>query len=424
MSDTIRRPAPRSFYDRDAIAKYLEAMSAKGWQLESMGQYLWTYRRAEPRALRYAVAYYDTSAWDGVEPVGDMSEFFELCAHQGWQPVARCGGMQVFSSELDDPVPLETDPAVELSAVHKAAKRRIVLGCGVIAAIGAVVLSVLLREMYTDPLGTLSSFWAAQVGLFFVLFGLISLAELIYYYAWHAAASRVAATGVWANTRALCRATRFFDACVLVLAALLLASLFSLRTFEALDLGLRILSLLLALMAGNLVQDLLESAGKSRRLSFVVNLIVCVVVALAINSGEFFLTDNHGLYGEGDATLTLAELTGEDVPTYRKGDDQASFLLARLSVVETEIYEPVGKEPAELTYDVNLVRAAALYGFCESFASCGGVEIDPAPWGALRAYQTGENSYTLCYADRIVEITLPLSPTPAQRTLVGEKLGG
>ena len=49
--------------------------------------------------------------------------------------------------------------------------------------------------------------------------------------------------------------------------------------------------------------------------------------------------------------------------------------------------------------------------------------MDAAPWGALRAYHMGGNDYTLCYDGRIVEISLPFSPTPQQQRTVGEKLG-
>lgn len=424
MKDVKRRMEFFSTYDRDSIAAHLEAMAARGWQLESMGKYLWTYRRAEPRSMHYAVTYYDASSWDWVEPTGDMAEFYEMCEHQGWQSAARYGGMQVFLSELDDPVPLETDAVVELSAVHKEAKRRIVAGCGIIAVIGAVALAVLLRAMSTDPLGTLSNFWAAQVGLYFVLFGLVSLGKLIYYYIWRSAAAKAVETGARADTRALSRAARAFDVCVIVLTALFIVSLLSLRTFPAMELGLKILGLVVTLMAAGLVQNLLESAGRSRRLSFAVSLVVLIVMSAAMAAGEFFIADKYAMYSEEDLKLTLAAITGEDVPTYGYGNEQESFLLARLSVTEAEIYGQTGEvSDVRLEYDVDLVRIPALYGFCENFAARGGEEIDPAPWVALRAYQTGENSYVLCYADRIVEITLPFAPTPEQCALVGEKLG-
>lgn len=54
MRDVKRRMENYSFYDRSGIAAHLEAMAAKGWQLEHMTNLIWTYRRlrAAEAALR------------------------------------------------------------------------------------------------------------------------------------------------------------------------------------------------------------------------------------------------------------------------------------------------------------------------------------------------------------------------------------
>ena len=52
MRDVKRRIETYSFYDRSGIAAHLEAMAANGWQLESMTNLIWTYRRAAEAALR------------------------------------------------------------------------------------------------------------------------------------------------------------------------------------------------------------------------------------------------------------------------------------------------------------------------------------------------------------------------------------
>ena len=42
---------------------------------------------------------------------------------------------------------------------------------------------------------------------------------------------------------------------------------------------------------------------------------------------------------------------------------------------------------------------------------------------SLRAYSMGGDAYTLCYDGRIVEISLPFTPTDEQMAIVDEKLG-
>ena len=58
MRDVKRRVETYSFYDHSGISAHLEAMAAQGWLLEKRANALWTYRRAQPQQLTYAVAYY------------------------------------------------------------------------------------------------------------------------------------------------------------------------------------------------------------------------------------------------------------------------------------------------------------------------------------------------------------------------------
>lgn len=46
-----------NLYDYRGVEARLNAMAAKGWRLEKAGPQLWTYRRAEPARVHYAVTY-------------------------------------------------------------------------------------------------------------------------------------------------------------------------------------------------------------------------------------------------------------------------------------------------------------------------------------------------------------------------------
>lgn len=53
MKDVKRRIEFFSVYDRDSIAAHLEAMAARGWQLERITSSFWYYQsRAAAAALR------------------------------------------------------------------------------------------------------------------------------------------------------------------------------------------------------------------------------------------------------------------------------------------------------------------------------------------------------------------------------------
>ena len=124
MRDVKRRVETYSFYDHSGISAHLEAMAAQGWLLEKRANALWTYRRAQPQQLTYAVAYYPEGSAFDPEPNEGLSEFYELCAHDGWEFVTAFAEMQIFVSRRENPPPLDTDPVVELAVLHRSSRRR------------------------------------------------------------------------------------------------------------------------------------------------------------------------------------------------------------------------------------------------------------------------------------------------------------
>ena len=65
MKETKRRLETFSFYDRTGLEEHLARMAAEGWLLDKIGQFLWHYRRIEPKKLTFSVTYFPkASAFD------------------------------------------------------------------------------------------------------------------------------------------------------------------------------------------------------------------------------------------------------------------------------------------------------------------------------------------------------------------------
>ena len=62
MKNVKRRIRNFSFYDQQAIQKTLEDMAEQGWFLEKTGSFLWTYKRIEPKKLRFSVTYFPAAS--------------------------------------------------------------------------------------------------------------------------------------------------------------------------------------------------------------------------------------------------------------------------------------------------------------------------------------------------------------------------
>ena len=123
MRQTKRVITQFCFYDRTGIQKMLEKQAQKGWMLESIGQLGWKYRRIEPKNVRFAVTYYANASMFDPEPTVGEELYQEFVEYSGWHFVASNAQMQIFCTEEENPMPIETDPMVELQNIHRAVKK-------------------------------------------------------------------------------------------------------------------------------------------------------------------------------------------------------------------------------------------------------------------------------------------------------------
>ena len=121
MSDKKMRLELHDFLNRDGICRHLEKMAEKGWLLEKMGGLMWTYRRISPQKLKFALYYSPTADEENAEAMEKQNAFYEMCRHDGWEFACADWGMQVFYNQRPDPVPLETEPALEVDRIHTTA---------------------------------------------------------------------------------------------------------------------------------------------------------------------------------------------------------------------------------------------------------------------------------------------------------------
>ncbi len=433
MRDVKRRIETYSFYDRSAISSHLEAMAAKGWQLERITSSFWYYRRAQPQKLRYAVTYYPSGSAFDPEPNPGLGELYELCEHAGWEYVTGFAEMNIFVNSRENPTPLETDPAVDLVAIEKSAKRRLMKPYWAILVIGVVVAFLGIGGFINDPVYSLSGVWGLPMGVVFLLLGIAAAAELRSYYRWRALARTAAERGERVKTSSPMRLTRaLMAAACAVLALAVFGALFSGDEMWLASILVVLVVWLIANVVMRVSVDKFKRSGMSKSFNAGVSVLIVFVLCFALYSlGGEFIYDSAVAHNDDNRyvnySLSLEDLTGEPTPGYiRSQSRRESVILAQSSLDEfysEHAPEPGGEDVGRLKYTTTFVKFPALYGFCESFASRGGEVVDPAPWGALRAYSMDGNAYTLCYPGRVVEISLPFSPSAEQMAIVYERLG-
>ncbi len=432
MRETKRQMSLYSFYDHTGIEKHLARMAERGWLLCGLGQFLWHYRRIEPRRITFSVCYFPKATIYDPYPSERQEEFYDLCAHAGWTLAGSSGQMQVFYHQGENPTPIDTDPALEVEAIHQSAKKTVLPANFLLLGVAVLNLGLFLWRLWDNPVLTLASGGTLLALVAYTLILVNCTVELCSYFRWRGRARRAAERGEFLPTRSNVWLQRLLLAILLPAGAWCLAGMFQ----DGLG-GLAAVSMLgvIGIIAAVLgVRKLLKGAGVSAKANLRGTLAACVVLSILFAAAIPWLVV-RGLNSRPnpraeELPLSVTDLVEMDPDHYSRWQFRISSpLLALLQVSDyPRIY---GEKTHSLRYDVAVVKVPALYGLCRDHYLGGDsryTPVDPAPWGAQEAYryvlngQTLEH-YVLCYPHRVVEITLDWTPTAEQMAVVGEKLG-
>lgn len=98
-------------------------MAACGWLIEEMqNSIIWNYRRIEPAELNFALVYSRLNFENDPASKEKREERDELYASDGWHPAADWDTLRVYYNKQPDPVPIETDPMVQVESIYDAMK--------------------------------------------------------------------------------------------------------------------------------------------------------------------------------------------------------------------------------------------------------------------------------------------------------------
>ena len=147
-----------------------------------MSALFWPYRRIEPKKIRFSISYYASISDFEPEPTEEQQEFNDFCEHSGWKLAASSVQMQVFYNENEDPVPIETDPELELENLHRYAKKTALKTYPLLLLISLLMGVTFIGSIIRDPIRYLASAINLFTGVWFVVAFVYSLSELAGYY--------------------------------------------------------------------------------------------------------------------------------------------------------------------------------------------------------------------------------------------------
>ena len=289
MRETKRRLEAFSFFDYTGIARHLSGMAEKGWLIESISNFGWVYRRTEPKKLSFWVSYFPRASEFDPEPTEEQKEFHDFCARTGWVLAARSAQMQVFYNEREDPVPLETDPAVEIQTIRAAAKRSYLPVWCVLLLISVIDCGLFVSRLLGDPIGLLASALNLFTGFTWLLLFLLCALELGGYFVWSRRAARAAERGELPETRSFSRVQK--GAAALALLGFVYWLLSTLTQGNALQRTVAVTMLLATaalILLVNGVKELLKRLKAPRGLNRTLTVLVSFVLSFVLVGGAVF----------------------------------------------------------------------------------------------------------------------------------------
>lgn len=416
-----------SFYDRTGIQNYLQEQAAKGWMLDKAGTIAWRFRRTEPKKLKFSVVYFpEADLYDPAPGEGEQT-FREFCEHSGWHFASSQAQMLIFYNESSNPVPIDTDPVIEVENIHKSMKKSSLLGYWLLMI--SAVLQIVSQSLSftTDPVRYLS----LNINLYFIIFWpsmlLMCAGRIFFYYRWHRRAKRAAENGEFLATRGFQRVEAVWG--LISMAGLLACAVFGYNKVTAaviligIVVGLGLISV--SVFAREYFINRGYAATQIKVRTIIVTVVATLILSAVVTSGAFYMVDHTE--DTPNAAIEMSDFMDAEYGTLEL-ENSESILLGRQRIMQ---YTTQKGPITELQYQVLRIKADFLYDFCRAdLLRDNHYELagwDAAPWSADEAYAFMDDDqvrgYLLYYGEYIVTIWPEWEMTAEQMAMVGEKFG-
>lgn len=463
MKNTKRRFEQFQIYDYTGIEIHLNQMAERGWKLHKITPFYWEYKRMEPQQITYTVTYFSEASEFNPYPTMNQHIFHEYCKKAGWDLVTEWAQMQIFSTNVSTPLPIETDDAIKLKAIHKSMKKNFLPSNFFVLLMAIFQLVLQFRSIDNHPISQLSN----NTNLFLiVLWNIISLQLLVHligYAVWYNRSRKAARIGEHniESSSGLRKFSNFIGILSIVAALLIMFSLL-------LHLGwfglFGIVNTVVILALVYTIKRSLKHLGASRKINLSITLVSSILLSLILTGvmtwGIIYSLEN-GLFGNKPiATYTTThngyshtwDIYGDTLPLkvedllevnyehYSYRWTKNSSLLLSHSVARQQSF-PDSYDAPQLDYEIVTVSIPMIFNSClKDYLNKYNYNYDipeenkryfqrtdDQTWQADAVYQlyydnTASNEYIICWNNQIVNINFHDIPTLDQITTVIKKL--
>ena len=432
MKDTKTVHIAFAFYDRANLEKFLEEQAAEGWMFRGREGGALEFYRIQPSKIHFSIVYYHSPVTK-TALTADQAEYLEYCARTGWYLVDTERRMMILANQTENPIPIETDPKIQLDNIHKSLKKQhlsMLITSFVIGIMDLLLLGLYLSRGIVYMSTSLSSINLIMVGTFSCA---ISLPDIIGYYRWRRKAQIAAQEGMFYKTRI--NNTLYYIFLFFAYLATIATLTFSVDpTLIGVVIAIIVVSLVLTLWY--VVRRIFRKTHPAvfRQVIQTSLALFEILVLLVVLLNSFFLMIYSTPAQPSDMPLSITELTDSDFSDYTNDKYHQGTILLTQDEYRQEALG-YGSNLPELYYTITYIHADFLYDACQKdllkdFARHGeAITVDASGWNAEAAYQlyehgSAQHEYLLCYDGHFVEIRFGWEPTAEQMAIVGQKLAG
>ena len=286
-------------FDFAGVERRLSEMAAQGWYLDKTGITMWKFRRGEPRSVTFAVTYVSDASEFNARPTGGQQELENYCEEMGWQKVTDWFQMQIFASEQQDPIPVETDERMRLENIHRSMKKNFLPSTVLLMVIGIFLLLMQGSNFFSPSSYATLSLKATYLFGFLdaILLLIMSGVNMACYYGWYKKSRDQVEQG---GGCAMAPPYRMFNKIVLY-ALFLMMALWVAGMLADSDTGLAVFSVVYMLILTVLtfmakqVQRWLKRFEFSKGVNIFLTLLVELVMAIVLISALMYVTFRTGL---------------------------------------------------------------------------------------------------------------------------------
>lgn len=431
-------------YEYRAIEEHLNHMAEKGWRLDSMNAFFWIYRRMEPAKLTYKLAYFSEGSDFDPGPTENQQTYMEYCKEAGWQYVSGKGQMQVFCTEKEDAVPIETDEEVKLLVIGRTMKKSFLPSAVLMLVLSFLQILMQWSNFSSHPIDFLSRGFGAGTALLWILLGGYLVYGMAAYGCWYARSKKSTKRGgslAESNTKLQRIVPKLVICLLLLIFSATLASVFSSDLWWSGILGILLVTAVMSSVFGikNLFKRMQVPGKTNRILTVLLSIALSVALTIFLSLSLFRIArtpnNNPALNTAKGLPLTIDELDSSiNTVNYKYQEEKSSFLISRRNVRQYT-NSPTDKA-SSLAYEILEIKLGSFYEVCKKeylnqyrryMENREFVLLSDPVWEAQEAFQLYRNgeacgTYVICYPEKLIFLEYDTVLTNSQIEVVKENL--